>query len=98
MELSHHYQGSRQVYKDSCKNYLNLLTSHRERRRAFIARKSKGRHWSTARKAAGVKQTTLQTKSSNSIRLIKPEDLFYPIAVYVRLYGDPAANKSMAIL
>ena len=42
VELSHHWGGQRQVYKDACKTDLNLLKLHRERRRAHIQRKSKG--------------------------------------------------------
>jgi hypothetical protein len=75
-ELSHHWEGKRAKYKAACMADLQLLNSHRDRRRAYVARKSRGKAWISGRKAAGVRKTKLKSTTKDDIKLIKPKDQF----------------------
>ena len=79
-ELSHHW-AERASYKLACANDLELLKCHRERRLAWVARK-KNKAWVAGRRAGGVKKTTVKSRQSDKINLIRPDDLFYPLYEY----------------
>ena len=80
-ELAHHWT-DRAAYKLACANDLELLKCHRERRQAWVARKKKSKAFVAGRRAGGVKKTTVKTRQSDKINLIRPDDLFYPLQDY----------------
>ncbi len=90
-ELSHIHLEGREEYKKQCMSSLDLLNKHRDRRRAYIARKGKGKSWTGSRKADGVRKTKLTTTAKDELTLIQPDDFFYILKDYVTM-SQPSAT------
>jgi len=69
------------------------LAAHRERRAKKVEAKRSSAAWKAGRRTDGVVKTALKRKRAKKVKLIAPEDQFYKLEDYERLFGPVALSK-----
>ena len=87
-----HRHESKADFQKNLKRDVKLLDEFKSARDQFIEDRKKGKKY-YARKRDGIQRITVKQRTSHKVKLLPPEEPFYPFDQYVAKFGDPKAPE-----
>ena len=88
-----HLWPSRSVYQNKIKENKHIGDEHKEKRNEFIESRKNGKHKQHSVRPAGIKNLKVKTKEQQRVEMIAPEDEFWKLHDYIRLFGPLSECK-----